>query len=81
MQKNKRYEMRSTGNPHIAYKHDDAPFLSKLTFHWVVDLLARGYRTPLDLNDLGALPDRESTIVQFEKFRKIYEERVSSTIF
>lgn len=74
MQKSKLYTVRPIENIHTSYKHGTSPFISKLTFHWVVDLLARGYQTPLDLNDLGQLPKEESTRVQFEKFLKIYEE-------
>ncbi|EFN77618.1 ATP-binding cassette transporter sub-family C member 9 [Harpegnathos saltator] len=46
---------------------------SKITFHWVTDLLWRGYRTPLELHDLGDLPKEETMKRQFERFRSIYE--------
>lgn len=75
IEKSKRYNIRGTGNTRVSYKHTHSALLSKLTFHWVVDLLMRGYRAPLDLNDLGELPEEESTVIQFEKFRRIYEEQ------
>ncbi|XP_043281302.1 ATP-binding cassette sub-family C member Sur isoform X2 [Venturia canescens] len=78
MQKSKRYEIRGTGYRRISYRHKYSTFVGKLTFHWVVDLLTRGYRSPLDLNDLGELPDEESTVVQFRKFRHIFESRKKS---
>ncbi|XP_017767068.1 PREDICTED: ATP-binding cassette sub-family C member Sur [Eufriesea mexicana] len=56
------------------YKHAEAPFLDRITFHWVIDLLSKGYGTPLDNQDLGQLPEEETTRRQFEKFRKVYEE-------
>lgn len=66
--------MRGPGSTHrVSYKHSYAVLLSKLTFHWIVDLLSRGYRAPLDLNDLGDLPEQETTVIQFDKFRGIYE--------
>lgn len=61
-----------------SYVHSTSPFLSKITFHWVTDLLLRGYHMPLELHDLGQLPDEETTRNQFERFRDIYEtERVT----
>lgn len=82
MEKCKRYIIRGSGNTRVSYRHTSSVLLSKLTFYWVVDLLRRGYRAPLDLNDLGELPEEESTVIQFEKFRKIYEEqRVMHLIF
>ena len=73
--------MRTTGNFYSSYKHASSTFLSKLTFHWVVDLLIRGYRTPLDLQDLGYLPEEESSKVQFEKFQNIYKNEKVQYLF
>ncbi|KAK0080738.1 hypothetical protein PV325_013438 [Microctonus aethiopoides] len=80
IEKSKRYNIRGTGNTRVSYKHTHSALLSKLTFHWVVDLLMRGYRAPLDLNDLGELPEEESTVIQFEKFRRIYDEQRNTSI-
>ncbi|XP_012265786.2 ATP-binding cassette sub-family C member Sur [Athalia rosae] len=79
MQRNKQYTVRSVQNFHTSYKHSTAPFLSQITFHWVVELLARGYRAPLDLHDLGELPEEEHTRTQFEKFLKIYKDEERRT--
>ncbi|XP_074096275.1 sulfonylurea receptor [Cotesia typhae] len=74
VKKSKHYDVRGPGNTHrVSYKHSYAVLLSKLTFHWIVGLLSRGYRAPLDLNDLGDLPEQETTVIQFDKFRRIYE--------
>lgn len=78
MQKRKRYAVKRPDEPpRNSYAHSVAPFLSKITFHWVTDLLSRGYRAPLELHDLSELPDEETTRKQFERFRDVYEtERV-----
>ena len=73
MQRNKKYAVRPIENLYSSYKHVSSTFLSKLTFHWVVKLLIRGYQTPLDLQDLGHLPEEESSKVQFAKFQNIYK--------
>ncbi|XP_015595444.1 ATP-binding cassette sub-family C member Sur isoform X2 [Cephus cinctus] len=74
MRRSKRYTVRHIEHTHTSYQHDSSTLLSRLTFHWVVKLLARGYQAPLDLLDLGELPEAETTKVQFEKFRSIYED-------
>lgn len=56
------------------YKHAETPFLNRITYHWVIDLLSKGYGTPLESHDLGEVPEEESTSRQFETFRKVYEE-------
>jgi len=82
MQKSRRYTVKKPDNTQNSYVHSTSPFLSKITFHWVTDLLLRGYCTPLELHDLGQLPDEEATRNQFERFRDIYEtERVTISRF
>lgn len=82
MQKSRRYTVKRPDNARNSYRHSTSPFLSRITFHWVTDLLSRGYHTPLELHDLGQLPDEETTRNQFERFRDIYEaERVRILYF
>jgi len=70
--------MKRPDDTRNSYVHSASPFLSRITFHWVTDLLSRGYHAPLELHDLGQLPDEETTRNQFERFRDIYEaERVT----
>lgn len=57
------------------YRHSGAPFVSRITFHWVIDLLAKGYAAPLEAQDLGELPAEESAARQFEKFRRVYDQQ------
>ncbi|RLU19415.1 hypothetical protein DMN91_007972 [Ooceraea biroi] len=79
MQKCRRYTMKRPDDARNTYVHSASPFLSRITFHWVTDLLSRGYHAPLELHDLGQLPDEETTRNQFERFRDIYEtERLRS---
>lgn len=70
----RRYLIERTERRRTVYKHAEAPFLNRITFHWVIDLLSKGYGTPLESHDLGEVPEEESTSRQFEKFRKIYEK-------
>lgn len=54
------------------YVHDSANWYSRVTFFWLVPLLRLGYNTPLELENLGQLPARERSLVQYEKFRALY---------
>ncbi|EGI61249.1 ATP-binding cassette transporter sub-family C member 9 [Acromyrmex echinatior] len=71
--KSKQYTVKRPDIAWNSYVHSTSPFLSKITFHWITDLLLRGYHTPLELHDLGQLPDEDTTRNQFERFRDIYE--------
>lgn len=73
MKKKKTYSMKPIENFYSSYEHGTSTFLSKLTFHWVVNLLTRGYQSSLDLQDLGKLPEEESSKILFEKFQIIYK--------
>ncbi|XP_014489002.1 PREDICTED: ATP-binding cassette sub-family C member Sur [Dinoponera quadriceps] len=73
IRRSRRYVIRKNNNRRKSYRQSVSPFLSRITFHWVTDLLWRGYRAPLELHDLGELPKEESTRNQFDRFRNIYE--------
>ncbi|KYM97235.1 Cystic fibrosis transmembrane conductance regulator [Cyphomyrmex costatus] len=73
MQKSKQYTVKRPDNARNSYVHYTSPFLSKITFHWMTDLLLRSYHTPLELHDLGQLPEKDITRNQFERFCDIYE--------
>ncbi|XP_018345324.1 PREDICTED: ATP-binding cassette sub-family C member Sur [Trachymyrmex septentrionalis] len=73
MQKSRQYTVKRPDIARNSYVHSTSPFLSKITFHWMTDLLLRGYHTPLELHDLGQLPNEDTTRNQFEHFRDIYE--------
>ncbi|KAL6445158.1 hypothetical protein ACFW04_002204 [Cataglyphis niger] len=73
MQKSRRYTVKRLDNTWGSYMHSASPFLSRITFHWVTDLLSRGYYASLEFHDLGQLPNEETARNQFEQFRDIYE--------
>ncbi|XP_043258607.1 ATP-binding cassette sub-family C member Sur [Colletes gigas] len=70
----RRYFIRRVEDARTVYRHSDSTFLNRITFHWVTKLLSKGYGFPLELQDLGELPQEEATGTQFAKFRRIYEE-------
>lgn len=63
----------------VSYEHDTAHLYSRITFCWVTKLLKIGYEKPLELNDLGYLPEEHSVKKQFADFLSIYvaEKNVS----
>lgn len=64
-----------------SYCHNSAPWFSKVTFYWLTPLLTAGYVNPLEVEDLGQLPDKETAAVQFEKFNLTYcKEKVKTNI-
>ncbi|XP_076160818.1 sulfonylurea receptor isoform X2 [Ptiloglossa arizonensis] len=70
----RRYLVKRTEDARIVYRHSRTTFLGRITFHWVTDLLSKGYNSPLESQDLGELPEEETTETQFGKFRRIYGE-------
>lgn len=56
----------------IGYKHSHAPFVSKLTFCWFTPLLWRGYKDPLEIDDLGNLHESETCRAQYDRFQYVY---------
>ncbi|CAK9810065.1 ATP-binding cassette sub-family C member 9 [Anthophora plagiata] len=72
--KRRRYLIERGEKRRTVYKHAEVTFLDRITFHWMIELLSKGYGTPLNNHDLGQLPEEESAGRQFEKFRKVYEK-------
>ncbi|KAG8232068.1 hypothetical protein J437_LFUL011614 [Ladona fulva] len=58
----------------VIYKHAQANAFSKAIFYWLTPLLRLGYTKPLELEDLGRLPDEEKTRCHFDRFHRIVEE-------
>lgn len=69
------HAVKSTFIPdeNIGYKHSQATFLSKITFFWLTPLIWRGYRDPLELDDLGALHEADTCRAQYDRFHFIYK--------
>lgn len=59
-------------NDGIGYKHSNATFPSKLTFFWLMPLLWRGYREPLEIDDLGLLSEKDTCRTHYDRFQFIY---------
>ncbi|XP_035779207.1 ATP-binding cassette sub-family C member Sur-like isoform X2 [Anopheles albimanus] len=82
------YLERNSGRRHVSsimsserklgYKTPHSPFLSKITFHWIVPLLWRGYREPLELESLGALHEKDTSRYHYDQFLFIYQSYKST---
>ncbi|XP_035915035.1 ATP-binding cassette sub-family C member Sur isoform X3 [Anopheles stephensi] len=82
------YMEQNTGRRHVSsimssekklgYKTPHSPFLSKVTFHWIVPLLWRGYREPLELEDLGNLHEKDTSRYHYDQFLFIYQSYKST---
>lgn len=59
----------------IGYKHSQATLLSKLTFFWLTPLLWRGYKDPLEMDDLGTLHESETCRAHYDRFQYIYRSQ------
>ncbi|XP_033748591.1 LOW QUALITY PROTEIN: ATP-binding cassette sub-family C member 9-like [Pecten maximus] len=56
------------------YIHDHVNLLSKASFWWLNSTLMEGYRTPLEMEDLGPLPKTEGAVAQYAKLHASFEE-------
>lgn len=65
----------------IGYKHSHATFVSKLTFFWLTPLLWRGYKDPLEIDDLGNSHESETCRAQYDRFQYIYRRQAVSNKF
>ncbi|XP_028037616.1 ATP-binding cassette sub-family C member Sur-like isoform X1 [Bombyx mandarina] len=57
----------------VSYKHNSSHFYSKISFYWINGLLYKGYESPLEMEDLGELPDKEKSVKYYKKFHSIYK--------
>ncbi|XP_058815986.1 ATP-binding cassette sub-family C member Sur [Topomyia yanbarensis] len=55
------------------YKSTASPFLSRITFWWITPLLWRGFAEPLELENLGELPERDTSRYHYDQFLFIYQ--------
>lgn len=56
------------------YLHHSAGWYSRVTYYWLTPLLRLGFSRPLELQDLGLLPDKETAATQFQLFNNVYEK-------
>lgn len=66
---------RLLSEENIAYKNPYSCFYSKITFWWMTSLLWKGFFKPLELNDLGNLPESDTSRCQYDQFLFIYQGR------
>ncbi|XP_037284166.2 ATP-binding cassette sub-family C member 9-like isoform X2 [Rhipicephalus microplus] len=64
----------ANGDDQVTYRYSRASLLSKCTFFWLVPLLRQGYRRPLELADLGFLPEKHTNENQFQRFNYVYSK-------
>ncbi len=53
------------------YCYGEASFLSKMTFSWMLPVLRAGYSSPLEVDDLGRVPEEEKAKVHYEALKKL----------
>ncbi|PSN38190.1 hypothetical protein C0J52_15039, partial [Blattella germanica] len=70
----------STEKTSESYRHAAANLYSKATFFWLTPLLWLGFCNPLELEDLGNLPEEEKMENQFSRFKTIYDKEKNLTI-
>nr|XP_018907669.1 PREDICTED: ATP-binding cassette sub-family C member Sur [Bemisia tabaci] len=63
---------KSNPDEHISYRYNFANWWSKLSFYWLMPLLIKGFKEPLELEDLGQLPEEERIQYQFKRFTNVY---------
>ncbi|XP_053691966.1 ATP-binding cassette sub-family C member Sur [Sabethes cyaneus] len=54
-------------------KSSSTPFLSRVTFWWITPLLWRGFAKPLELENLGMLPEKDTSRYHYDQFLFIYQ--------
>lgn len=64
----------ANGDGQVTYQYSCASLLSKCTFFWLVPLLRQGYRRPLELADLGFLPEKHTNENQYQRFNEVYSK-------
>ncbi|CAB0021110.1 unnamed protein product, partial [Nesidiocoris tenuis] len=65
-------DRKSVAQEYTSYWHDDAHWFSRVTFFWLTPLLRMGYAHPLEIEDLGKLPLKETAFEQSERILHAY---------
>ncbi len=56
---------------------DSASFLSKITFWWFSEMILKGYKNPLTINDMWTLSRKNKSNIILRKFNKIWIQTVN----
>ncbi len=70
----RRKSSASTLFEECVYCYNDSALPSKLTFAWLLPLLRRGYKAPLELDDLGRLPGEERARVHHQRLKQYLKQ-------
>nr|XP_006820966.1 PREDICTED: ATP-binding cassette sub-family C member 9-like [Saccoglossus kowalevskii] len=64
---------RNLRKKNFLYLHKYTSLISRVTFQWLHWLLALGYKRPIEMDDLGALPEEDGDKHQYRLFLRAYE--------
>ena len=65
-------------NPEMEYMYYYVNFLSQQSYYWISWLMTLGYKRPLEMEDLGALPARHETKYNHTKFKRVLKQELVS---
>ncbi|XP_033647740.1 ATP-binding cassette sub-family C member 9-like [Asterias rubens] len=63
-------------NPEMEYMYYYVNFLSQQSYYWISWLMTLGYKRPLEMEDLGALPARHETKYNHTKFKRVLKQEL-----
>lgn len=69
----KRRHERPVDYEHVMYRFAYASLPAKCSFSWLMPLFHRGYHHPLELEDLGYLPDEHLNEYQYGRFNAVFQ--------
>lgn len=66
----------------IGYKHTNSSLYSKALFLWIMPLLMKGSKVPLEFSNLGRLSEEDSSRSHYDRFLSTYNSiKVSSSLY
>ena len=68
-------------NFNMKYTEDYVSFLYYITFWWMNWLFKLGYQRPLEVKDLGSLPDSHRAQHLYEIFKKDFQKEIVSKLY
>ncbi len=65
----------------VKYTEDYVNFLFSISFWWLNWLFKQGYQRPLEVEDLGTLPDSHRAKSLYKRFREVFYDEWVTIIF